>query len=327
MSSTIVKQRSFWQWPETQGFALLLAIAGSLTLTGAELWVTDLFSLRLGTVSDANLFAPGADLTLVLARLFNTLPGVSLPASQSVATALAIPTLGLISYRTARRRYGRALRTLLICTHPLTLVLVLCGAGWAAVGLYVLWRSLSGLRLRRPHQGMAGTGLALAFAYLTVPGFQAFLLPLAAVLFLCAPRHMQGKFILSYYLAIFAPVVMFVLAHAYVIWAFGGEWISTPLTTSSAVGFPIAALFTLTATILSGPGLLRITAMGGTGARLAALVACAFAATAFDADPLTVAAMAALAQFALAAERGEPGMLSVLSFAGGAAIVIGLGTL
>ncbi|WP_370335369.1 hypothetical protein [Parvularcula marina] len=327
MSLTTMQQRSFWQWPETQGFAIVLAMAGALALTGFENWTAHVFHDRLMLLESETGFAPGMDLTLWFGRLLASLPGTSEAAGLSIATAMAVPIIGLTSFLTAPKRPGRLVRSLLLCTHPLTLALVLGGAGWAVIGLYVLWRALAVLPRRRPHQGMAGSGLAIAFAWLAVPGFSAFLLPLGATLWLCAPRHMQKRFMLSYYLALFAPVAMLAGANAYAAWAFGLEWVETPLTAPMTSGLPVAILFSLCATILSGPGLMRITSMSGTATRLAALVASAFAATATGADPLAAAAMAAAAQYALAARRGEPSMLSVLSFAGGAAVVIGLGAL
>lgn len=327
MTITTMQQRSFWQWPETQGFAVILIMAGSLALTGIVTWTADIFSSRLAILEGVSGFTPGMDITMWLARMISSLPGVGDTVALSVATSLAVPTLGIISYTTAADRFGRLMRTCLVSTHPLTLALVLGGAGWTAVGLYVLWRAISILPRRRPHQGLAGSGLAIAFAWAAVPDFSAFLFPLAVTLFLCAPRHMLNRFMLSYYLVLFAPVAMLAGAQAYMAWAFETDWISTPLTSSWTTGFPVSTVFVLCATLLSGPGLQRITSMGGSGPRIAALLSSAFAASAIGADPLTAAAMAALAQFALAARRGEPAMLSVLSFAGGAAVVIGLGTL
>ena len=336
MTSNTMTARGFWRWPETRGFSILLFVCGSIGLMAYAGWTSEVFAARLESLNSAEGLTPGLDMTLLFGQALAVLPFLTDAAGLILASALSLPALALVVLRTSRRRQGKWLRTILISTHPLTLALMLCGAGWASVGLYIMWRSLSSLPRRRPrrrhlrnrrHAGLAGTGITLAVASLTVPGFGRLLLPLAAVLFLCAPRHMVRHFMPSFYIALLAPVAMVFIANLYIGWSFGAEWISPRLTADMAAGFPIAALFAITGALLSGPGLLRITHMGGSGPRLAALLSAGFAATATGADPLLVAAMAAYAQTALAATRGEPTLLSTLSFAGGAAVVIGLGAL
>ena len=309
---------SFWDWPETR--MLLMPVTAIICglVVGNNSYLLEVLALRAGELKPFPGLAPGMDLTRLLAWPLVSL-GMPPAAALFAASLAALPVLGAMVLQSLPASSDRLFRCMMTGTHPVVLSLAICGAGWAAPAFYLLWHTLAELPRRRAQQGIVLVGLAIAFAYLAVPGFLLILLPLAATLFLCAPPHAMRQHAVPFYLAAFAPVAMLFAAFAYVAWIEGSPWAGLAMLPGpSAPGLILAV-----AAVICGPGLLNMTAMGGSGPRFAALLSVVFAA-AWGADLLLIAAMAAMAQSALSARRGERTELTYLSYAGGIAVVIGL---
>lgn len=256
----------------------------------------------------------------MLGQVVRRLSGATALPLLLVTSLSALPVLGMIVWASLPRTEERFVRAVMTCANPAVLALFMTGAGWAAPALYLLWLFLSRLPRERPQRGMVRASLSLALAARAVPAFAPFLPPLFAALFFCAPPALMRRYPVPFYLEALAPTAMLYGALAYTAWIAGTHWGASPLLPAA----PPYELWIALAALSAGPGLLQVTGLKGSGPRLAALLTVTFAA-AWGADLLVVASMAALAQSALAARRGEPLGLTLLSFAGGGAVVLGLG--
>ena len=309
---------SFWDWPETRMLLMPVTAIVCGLVVGNNGYLLDVLATRAGELRPFPGIAPGIDLTRLIAWPLAAL-GIPPAGALFAASLAALPVLGAMVLRTMPASSDRLFRCMMIGTHPVVLALAICGAGWAAPAFYFLWHTLAELPRRRAQQGIVLVGLAIAFGYVAVPGFFLLLLPLAATLFLCAPPHAMRQHAVPFYLAAFAPVAMVFAAFAYIAWIGSVPWIGTSMLPGPAAPGLILAV----AAVICGPGLLNMSAMGGSGPRFAALLSVVFAA-AWGADILLIAAMAAMAQGALSARRGERTELTYLSYAGGVAVVIAL---
>lgn len=320
MSQSSVSPGSFWDWPETRylsKFVLLMAVIGLVArqelLGGVMLW-------RVEQLLSFQGLAPGTDLTLLLARILLSF-GIGPATALLLAGFFALIPLAYFLYQSMAQQDQKLDRSLLIAAHPLAYALILSGQGWTAPALYFLWRTLGGLPRQRPQQGMVQAGIAIGFAYLAIPGFGPLLLPLAACLFLCAPKAAMARHPLAFHVVALAPALMIFGAFAYL-----AALHDIPRTGPTPDRHPLLGVLATAAIPLSAPWLFDLRRTAATGPRLAALLMAGFAA-AWGVGILAVASLAAFAQAGLATQRQVPKWWSLLSFAGGLLLVIGLGLL
>lgn len=258
--------------------------------------------------------APGVDMTLIMACAF--LPvGLSETAALMVASFSALPLLILLSAASTSTSQQPWTRGIVIGLHPFTLALFLSGLGWAALGFYGLWRLFADLQDKPPHQGLPLAGLGIGGAFVTVPDFTAYLFPLAAMVFVFAPKPMVGRHMRVFYLLCFTPVLMIAGGYAYSAALFG---VTAPpsrdflVLPSGLWGGVVAAAITL----LVAPGLARPSKGASRRARLAALLILGLTGTGGPVMAGSFLAAGLLAQEAISARFAAPVGWSLASYAG-----------
>lgn len=281
-------------------------------------WPFEIFSARLDQVTHFDGLAPGVDFTLIFAHLLYRYLDMSASKSVLAASLSALPFLGALILRTTTPLQGRWGPAIITSGHPITLALIFSGCGWAALGLFGLWRLLADLREKAPHQGMPLAGIGIGGAYLTVPQFGLYILPLAAVLFLCAPRHMLGRHMRVFYLLSFTPVVMMMGSYYYTASIFGG---ASPAPLADE-GFAMSFIGLGVSLSLMAPGLFRHLTKTGGAARIAALSALLLTSTAPQTSPFLLLAAAGLAQMAINARFKEPPVWTAASIVGSGLVII-----
>ncbi|MEM9421362.1 MAG: hypothetical protein AAF986_02455 [Pseudomonadota bacterium] len=261
------------------------------------------------------------DVTFLLSQTISALTGATMMTSTIVASMSALPLLMFLVVRTTPDHSRPWQRSIIVVAHPFCLALSIAGYGWATVGLYGLWRLLGDLPQKAPHQGMPLAGIGIVGAFITVPQFSAYLIPVAAVLFICAPRTMLAKHMRVFYLLSFTPVAMLAASLAYTDWLFGTEGrveVSMPFLP----GGIYAGLLAFGACIIVAPGLLRILHVDGGAARISSLLILILVASTEPVAAAPILAAAAIAQSAIAVRFIEPIWWTVGSLLGGGVVVI-----
>ena len=279
-------------------------------------WPYEILAGRMGDLSAVTGVGLRSDLSFVLGQMIYTLTGYNPAISMIMASMMAAPCLALLVARTTPASQNKWVRSILLTTHPLSLTLFIAGYGWATVGLYGLWRLLAELPAKAPHQGMPLAGIGIGGAFLTVPQFSVYLMPVAAVLFMCAPRTMLSRHMRVFYLLSFAPVTMIAASLAYSEWLFGGEGTiraAAPLLLGGWSGLSLVLL----ASLVVAPGLMRVIGIKGGAARLSVLLILVLTASAEPMAATPLLGAAAIAQGAIAVRHGEPIFWTVSSLFGG----------
>ncbi|WP_031549943.1 hypothetical protein [Parvularcula oceani] len=289
MSATALRPLTL---PPAQRWIGVLALCAGALLAA---WLTPLDAagrLLASRAAQSAAVAPGAEATLLLAGRLSAASGLPAGSALLIASWSALPLLALSIWRLGREAPVRAAAGMLfLVCNPLVLWACAAGYGYAALGFTLMWSAVLTLREREVHIGVPRAGAGLALAAACTPGFQGFALPLFAVLFLAIPRSVPGRHMPSVYLVAFLPVCAWALTLAYAGWVTGAAG-AGPLPGLSMEDDPVPAAFCigLLLAIACAPGLVRYGVRRP--ARIAALLACALAATSSDV-PVSLALLCA----------------------------------
>ncbi len=299
--------------------ATVLCLFSIFALAGLNL-VGMIFADRLDDLLEQRGIAPGTDLTLMIAELLMRSLKLAEPVALATSSFLALPVLMAIAARLAPTEAQPLIDCLLLCSSPLVIAGIAGGYGWAILGLYALWRALIAMPALTPERAMPIAGLGIALGYMSVPGFSGLLLPIAAMLFLCAPRTLLRQHMRVFYILSFTPTAMVAASFAYADWLFQGHPPSLP-TIQPDLG---RLLLRLAVIVLSGPALFRATIDQwdqGSMAVFSILVLTALLAPL----PLFVTALAAsVGHMALRAHRAESTASFAMGWMGGFAVLFAL---
>lgn len=308
-------------WPQAVG-GIAWMVASGFLVAHAHFPAASL-SARAALLPSFEGVFPGVDIGFLIANSLVRHWGFDPAAAMLASSLAALPFLFALILRTTPDRRNPLATALWIAGSPLSWSLLWGGLGWSALGFYGLWRLLADLPQRPPHSGMPLAGVGIGAAFLFVPCFSDFVLPLAVTLWLVPPRHMLARHMRVFYLLSFVPLGMIWFSYAYADWLFvGGIEGPKALLTGALGGRPPLGVL-LVGGFVAAPGLyfglLRRTALQ----RLAIVVICMLAIT-FRPDPGLLFAALALGQGAMAARWGEPLSWKISAALGAWAAVIAL---
>lgn len=308
-------------WPRALG-GVVWMVASGLFVANIQFPATSLSARAAILPSFEGLF-PGVDVGFLIANsLFRNWSFD--PATAMLASSFAaLPFLFALILRTTPDRQNPLGTALWIAGNPLCWCLVWGGLGWSALGFYGLWRLMADLPQRPPHSGMPLAGVGIGAAYLFVPYFGDFFLPLAVTLWLVPPRQMLTRHMRVFYLLSFVPLAMIWFSFAYADWLFVGGFEGSKSMLTGALGGQTPLAVMLVGGLVVAPGLYF-----GLLRRLAlqrlAIVAICMLAIIFRPDPGLLFAALALGQGAMAARWGEPLSWKISAATGSWAAVIAL---
>lgn len=174
------------------GFAAIAAVVLGLFAGGGGL-----FEWRLGVVTGDGA-GPVLDAGTALARGLATVVSPYTALMVSSAGGLVLAMIAMLTMRGAA-----AYRVMVL--HPAALMMTAGGAGFAVLGLLVMFVTLDRLARSDTPADVPVAGLGLLAAALAVPRFDLIVLSVASPLFIIAPRIMRERNITSFYLVALVP--------------------------------------------------------------------------------------------------------------------------
>lgn len=307
-------------WP-TLGAAISTGVMLAFAATQIT-WPAETFADRAATIAGGQALSVHTDLTLLIGAAISAIPGLNAGTGLGIASALGMPIAAAVAWGLPSPTQNRGA---LAVALPLSAGLVVAGIGLLVPASYFMWRALLTVPAAPPRQGMAVAGLGIGVGYAAIPGFAHALLPLAAVLFVFAPKEMLRAHMRVFYLLAFAPAAMIAGSYGYAAAVLGPEtWAGAPVAGPLAASVPAPAAMVFLASFLAVSGAFLGVRRAALPAHLCIAFTTVVAATAAAAPVLPLIGQAALGHAATAQRWAAPPWTIALGVAGGMAVLVGL---
>ncbi|ADM08887.1 diaminopimelate epimerase [Parvularcula bermudensis HTCC2503] len=271
--------------------------------------------------------APGTDLSLWVGGLIAGFPGLGAEAGLLLGGLLCLTALVAAAMGGVFGAGFRGPRGLILACHPLILAPALTGYGAVPLLFFALWRSIALLPIRAPDQSLPLLGLTLAAITVGGPGGSHWLLPLLAVLFLAAPRHLIRRHMRVFYGLILTPAAMIGAVLLY-LEAVGMAPRQDPLPpVIEGPGGLWGLVGAVCVILLTAPSLLRPKAGRFRGPQLVAVLAIVFVSGHPSLDPIPLVIGAAMAGHGLDPRGGRLDLWQAAGVLGSALVLwVGMAT-